>query len=94
MATTPASFGSATTSNRFRAAVTLRWSALAISYAVNIIAMYQEYRWRHYVATHQTDKTAFRHLQDDDRWQQGHLTNERNELELWIKGGSSKGAAS
>jgi len=66
---------------------------LAISFAVNIIAIYQEYRWRHYVATHQTDQKAFRHLQDDDQWQQGHLTNERNELEFWIGRGSSKGAS-
>jgi len=57
---------------------------LAISYAVNIIAIYQEYRWRSYVAQHQTDQTAFRHLQDDDQWQQGHLTNERGEMEFWM----------
>jgi phosphatidylserine/phosphatidylglycerophosphate/cardiolipin synthase-like enzyme len=57
---------------------------LAISYAVNIIAIFQEYRWRHYVATHRTDTNAFHCLQDDDQWQNGHLQNEQGEMRFWI----------
>ncbi len=57
---------------------------LAIAFAVNIIAIYQEYRFRHYVATHAADQKAFHHLQDDDEWQKGHLTHEKGELEFWM----------
>ena len=60
---------------------------LAISYAVNIIATFQEYRWRAYVAQHAGDPKAWHGLQDDDKWQIGHLTNEKDELQFWIGGG-------
>lgn len=56
---------------------------LAIAYAVNIIAIFQEYRWRHYAATHTDGSKAWHHLQDDDQWQQGHLKNEKGEMEFW-----------
>src|ERR1051326_1134010 len=61
---------------------------LAIAYAVNIIAIFQEYRWRHYVATHGNDAKAWHHLQDDDQWQQGHLINEKGEMEFWMGAGN------
>ena len=65
--------------------------AIAISYAVNIIAIFQEYRWRQYVAAHSQDKTAFHVLSDDDKWQDGHLKNEKSEIEFWI--GKSQAAS-
>jgi phosphatidylserine/phosphatidylglycerophosphate/cardiolipin synthase-like enzyme len=55
----------------------------AVAYAVNIIAIFQEYRFRHYAATHADDPTAFHHLADDDKWQNGHLSGERREMEFW-----------
>jgi phosphatidylserine/phosphatidylglycerophosphate/cardiolipin synthase-like enzyme len=61
--------------------------SLAIAYAVNIIAIFQEYRWRTYVAEHTADPTAWHGLQDNDTWQAGHLTSEKDELQFWIGGG-------
>jgi phosphatidylserine/phosphatidylglycerophosphate/cardiolipin synthase-like enzyme len=61
--------------------------SLAIAYAVNIIAIFQEYRWRTYVAEHAADPTAWHGLQDNDTWQAGHLTDEKDELQFWIGGG-------
>ncbi len=58
-------------------------SAVATAYAVNIIAIFQEYRWRQYVAQHASDSKAWHVLQDDDKWQLGHLTNEKGEMEFW-----------
>ncbi|MEO8133182.1 MAG: phospholipase D-like domain-containing protein [Betaproteobacteria bacterium] len=62
---------------------------LAIAYAVNIIAIFQEYRWRTYVAGHASDPNAWHGLQDDDKWQDGHLTNDKDELQFWIGGAKS-----
>jgi phosphatidylserine/phosphatidylglycerophosphate/cardiolipin synthase-like enzyme len=61
--------------------------AAAISYAVNIIAIFQEYRWRAYVAAHTTDSNVWHGLQDDDKWQEGHLENaDLDELRFWSAG--------
>ncbi len=62
-------------------------SQLAQAYAVNIIAIFQEYRWRHYVAGHGGDSAASWHgLEDNDTWQRGHLTGDsRAELEFWLR---------
>lgn len=60
---------------------------LAQAFALNIIAIYQEYRWRHYVAQKGGDPAAWRGLQDDDQWQQGHLKNEQEELAFWMGDG-------
>jgi len=59
---------------------------LAIAYAVNIIAIYQEYRWRTYVATHQGQDGAWKGLVDNDQWQAGHLVGDRQDLSFWLKG--------
>lgn len=60
-------------------------AALAEAYAVNIIAIYQEYRFRHYVTQHTTDKNAWHGLEDNDTWQQGHLTGDAGEeLKFWL----------
>ena len=61
---------------------------LAIAFAVNIIAIYQEYRWRNYVAQHASDRDVWHALQDNETWQAGHLTKEKDELQFWI--GSAK----
>ena len=67
--------------------------SLAIAYAVNIIAIFQEYRWRTYVAARANDPQAWRGLQDDDTWQTGHLTDERDEMQFWIGGGKGSSQA-
>jgi phosphatidylserine/phosphatidylglycerophosphate/cardiolipin synthase-like enzyme len=59
-------------------------SALAQAFAVNIIAIFQEYRWRQYVIQHSNDAKAWHGLQDDDQWQKGYLTNDKAELEFWL----------
>jgi phosphatidylserine/phosphatidylglycerophosphate/cardiolipin synthase-like enzyme len=48
--------------------------AIAIAYALNIIAIYQEYRWRNYVAAHHGN-APWQGLVRSDTWQKGHLAN-------------------
>jgi phosphatidylserine/phosphatidylglycerophosphate/cardiolipin synthase-like enzyme len=62
---------------------------LAIAYAVNIIAIYQAYRWNHYVAKHQANpndpKKTWHGLQDDAQWQTGYLTGDHAaEQRFWL----------
>ena len=58
--------------------------SLAQAYAVNIIAVYQNYQWRLYREQH-TSNEAWSHLQDVDTWQDGHLTGWRGaELDFWL----------
>jgi phosphatidylserine/phosphatidylglycerophosphate/cardiolipin synthase-like enzyme len=58
--------------------------ALAQAYAVNIIAIYQNYQWRLYRETHQTNE-AWSHLEDTDTWQDGHLQGWQGaELAFWL----------
>jgi len=59
-------------------------NALAQAYALNIIAIFQEYRWRQYVNAHAADKTAWHGLEDNDTWQDGHLTADAAELKFWL----------
>jgi phosphatidylserine/phosphatidylglycerophosphate/cardiolipin synthase-like enzyme len=66
---------------------------LAIAYAVNIIAIYQEYRWRNYVATHSAQASVWHGLVDDDKWQDGHLVSDRAELMFWLNKGANGAAA-
>ncbi|MEO6914258.1 MAG: phospholipase D-like domain-containing protein [Chitinophagaceae bacterium] len=58
--------------------------ALAQAHAVNIIAIYQQYRWRNYVNQHTGDPKAWHGLQDDDKWQTGYLTTNKAEMEFWL----------
>jgi hypothetical protein len=46
---------------------------LAAAYAVNIIAIYDEYRWRGYVTANANAAAPWKGLEDDDTWQAGHL---------------------
>ena len=55
---------------------------LARAYAANIVAIYQEYRWRQYVAGHATG--GWKGLEDNDTWQSGHLEREARELLFWV----------
>jgi phosphatidylserine/phosphatidylglycerophosphate/cardiolipin synthase-like enzyme len=62
-------------------------AALAASYAANIIAIYQAYRWNAYVEAHRQDPKVWHGLVDNDTWQQGYLTgDDRAELEFWMGG--------
>jgi phosphatidylserine/phosphatidylglycerophosphate/cardiolipin synthase-like enzyme len=58
---------------------------LAIAYAINIIAIFQTYRWNHYVELHRQDPNAWHGPQDTDAWQAGYLTGDSlRELEFWM----------
>jgi phosphatidylserine/phosphatidylglycerophosphate/cardiolipin synthase-like enzyme len=67
-------------------------SPLAAAYAINIIAIYQAYRWNSYVEAHRQDPRSWHGLVDNDQWQSSYLTGDRlNELKFW--GGDGAGAA-
>jgi phosphatidylserine/phosphatidylglycerophosphate/cardiolipin synthase-like enzyme len=60
---------------------------LAVAYAVNIIAIFQAYRWNHHVEEHRQDPKVWHGLQDTDTWQQGYLkpgSEHLAELEFWL----------
>jgi phosphatidylserine/phosphatidylglycerophosphate/cardiolipin synthase-like enzyme len=57
---------------------------LAIAYAVNILAIFQEYRWNHYASQHPTG--GWHGLEDNETWQSGHLEGESlAELRFWAR---------
>jgi phosphatidylserine/phosphatidylglycerophosphate/cardiolipin synthase-like enzyme len=59
--------------------------AIAASYAVNIIAIYQNFRWNAYVEAHRNDPHVFHALQDNGDWQTGHLSGGAlAELKFWL----------
>lgn len=67
---------------------------LAVAYAVNIIAIYQNYRWNSYVTQHGQDPNAWHGLQGDDQWQKGHLQGSgMDELKFWTAGPAAEPAA-
>ena len=58
---------------------------LATAYAVNIIAIFQTYRWNSYVQAHRDDPKVWHGLEDNDTWQNGHLQGDQlAELKFWI----------
>jgi phosphatidylserine/phosphatidylglycerophosphate/cardiolipin synthase-like enzyme len=58
---------------------------IAVAYALNIIGIYQTYRWNAYVTQHAQDPTVWHGLQDTDTWQSGHLTGDSlAELQFWM----------
>jgi phosphatidylserine/phosphatidylglycerophosphate/cardiolipin synthase-like enzyme len=58
---------------------------LAIGYALNIIAIFQSYRWNEYVEQHRADPAAWHGPQDNSTWQIGHLRGEAlHELKFWM----------
>ncbi|HEV7785924.1 MAG TPA: hypothetical protein VGQ28_11350, partial [Thermoanaerobaculia bacterium] len=67
---------------------------LAAAYAINIIAIFQTYRWNSYVEMHRKDPKVWHGLVDNDQWQASYLDpagDDRAELDFWL-GGTSGGA--
>jgi hypothetical protein len=59
---------------------------LAAAYAINIIAIFQTYRWNSYVESHRADSNAWHGLVDNDQWQTGYLTGDQlAETQFWMK---------
>jgi phosphatidylserine/phosphatidylglycerophosphate/cardiolipin synthase-like enzyme len=61
--------------------------ALAASYAINIIATYQAYRWNAYVEAHRQDPRVWHGLIDTADWQNSYLDpkgNDLPELQFWM----------
>jgi len=58
---------------------------LAAAYAINIIAIFQTYRWNSYVEAHLKDPRVWHGLVDTDTWQQSYLSGpELEELKFWL----------
>jgi phosphatidylserine/phosphatidylglycerophosphate/cardiolipin synthase-like enzyme len=58
---------------------------LAAAYAINIIAIYDTYRWNSYVEAHRNDPQVWHGPVDNDQWQSGYLTGgDLAELRFWL----------
>ena len=67
---------------------------LAAAYAMNIIAIYQTYRWNSYVEAHRKDPKVWNGLVDNDEWQTSYLVgDELAELKFWLDQKSAGPAA-
>ena len=67
---------------------------IAAAYALNIIGIYQSYRWNSYVTQHAKDPSVWHGLQDSDTWQAGHLQGDSlAELQFWMAGQLEDSAA-
>jgi hypothetical protein len=67
-------------------------AALAAAYALNIIAIYQTYRWNTYVDAHAKDPQAWHGLVDNATWQDSYLQpggDELAEIKFWLGEGAS-----
>jgi phosphatidylserine/phosphatidylglycerophosphate/cardiolipin synthase-like enzyme len=63
---------------------------LAAAYAINIIAIYQSYRWNSYVEAHRQDPKVWHGLVDTDAWQAPYLTGaELAETKFWLGDGAA-----
>lgn len=61
---------------------------LAAAYAVNIVAIFQNFRWNDYATRHAADTNAWHGLSSSDRWQDGYLTDGGlRELDFWLHAG-------
>jgi phosphatidylserine/phosphatidylglycerophosphate/cardiolipin synthase-like enzyme len=68
-------------------------AALAVAYAINIISIYQTYRWNSYVEAHRQDPKVWHGLVDNDTWQAGHLTGDHlAETKFWLGQATTAGA--
>jgi hypothetical protein len=68
---------------------------LAASYAANIIAIYQTYRWNTYVDAHAKDPQVWHGLVDNATWQDSYLKpggDDLAEIKFWLGEGASTGA--
>jgi hypothetical protein len=67
---------------------------LAAAYAVNIIAIYQSYRWNAYVEAHRQDPKVWHGLVGDEGWQNSHLQgDDLAEIEFWLGAPPQAGAS-
>ena len=67
---------------------------LAAAYAINIIAIYQTYRWNSYVEAHRQDPKVWHGLVDNDTWQAPYLTGaELAETKFWLGDGAAAAAS-
>jgi len=58
---------------------------LAAAYAINIIAIFQNYRWNAYAEAHRADPNVWHGLVDSDQWQASYLTGSQlAELKFWL----------
>ena len=58
---------------------------LAAAYAINIIAIFQNYRWNSYVEAHRKDPKVWHGLVDNDQWQSGYLSGTHlAEIKFWL----------
>lgn len=58
---------------------------LAAAYAINIIAIFQSYRWNTYVATNQASPSMWHGLVDNDAWQASYLQGASlAEIQFWL----------
>jgi len=58
---------------------------LAVAYAINIIAIFQTYRWNQYVEAHREDPKVWHGLVDNDQWQRSYLAgDELKEIKFWL----------
>jgi len=65
---------------------------MAAAYAINIIAIFQTYRWNSYVEAHRKDPKVWHGLVDNDQWQGSYLAGDQlKELKFWL-GDKSDGA--
>src|ERR1700722_15749589 len=68
---------------------------LAASYAANIIAIFQNYRWNTYVDAHAKDPQVWHGLVDNATWQDSYLKAggpDLAEIKFWLGEGASTGA--
>jgi PLD-like domain len=71
-------------------------SALAAAYAINIIAIFQTYRWNTYVDAHAKDPQVWHGLVDNATWQDSYLdpkSPDLAEIKFWLGEGASAPAA-
>jgi hypothetical protein len=58
---------------------------LAAAYAVNIIAIFQTYRWNSYVSQNQGNPEMWHGLVDNDQWQASYLQGDSlKEIQFWM----------
>lgn len=66
---------------------------LAAAYAINIISIYQIYRWNSYVEAHRQDPKVWHGLAPNDSWQPDYLKDDHlAEIKFWLGKTSALGA--
>jgi phosphatidylserine/phosphatidylglycerophosphate/cardiolipin synthase-like enzyme len=71
-----------------------RNAPLAASYAINILGMYQTYRWNTYVEAQASDPSVWHGLVDNATWQDSYLNPSRSdlaEIKFWLGEGRASG---